>query len=103
MDFDTMKLKNINEEVLMFILDYSYSKMQAFINGFMKSITSPATLFRDRKIQSLQPIALLSYPNVKEANALKEDWLKIGLWSWKSHSINSLTHLNDCVQCSFRL
>jgi hypothetical protein len=98
-----MKLKNINEEVLMFILDYSYSKMQAFINGFMKSITSPATLFRDRKIQSLQPIALLRYPNVKEANALKEDWLKIGLWSWKSHSINSLTHLNDCVQCSFRL
>ena len=44
----------------------------------MKSITSPATLFRDRKIQSLQPIALLRYPNVKEDNALKEDWLKIG-------------------------
>ena len=76
-DFDMMKLKNINEEVLM-ILDYSYSKMQAFTNGFMKSITSPATLFRDRKIQSLQPIALLRYPNVKEANALKENWLKIG-------------------------
>ena len=72
-----MKLKKINEEVLM-ILDYSNSKTQAFTNGFIKSITSTATLFKNRKLQSIQPIELLRYPNAKEATVLKADWLKIG-------------------------
>ena len=72
-----MKSKKIHKEVLM-ILDYSNSKTQAFTKGFIKSITSLATLFKNRKLQSIQSIELLRYPNVKEANALKEDWLKIG-------------------------
>ena len=44
----------------------------------MESITSPATLFKNRKLQSIQPIELLRCKNVKEANTLKADWLKIG-------------------------
>jgi hypothetical protein len=44
----------------------------------MESITSPATLFKNRKLQSIQPIDLLRYTNVKEANSLNADWLKIG-------------------------
>ena len=72
-----MKSKKIHKGVLM-ILDYSNSKTQSFTKGFIKSITSLATLFKNRKLQSIQSIELLRYPNVKEANALKEDWLKIG-------------------------
>ncbi len=60
------------------ILDDSNSKTQALTNGFMKSITSPATSFKNRKLLSIRPIELLRYPNVKEATVLKADWLKIG-------------------------
>lgn len=62
----------------MVILDFSHSKTQAFTNGFMKSIASPATLFMRREIQPIQPVQLISYQAVQDADALKGDWLKIG-------------------------
>lgn len=62
----------------MVILDFSHSKKQAFTNGFMKSIASPAALFMRREIQPIEPVKFISYQNVQDADALKGDWLKIG-------------------------
>ena len=63
----------------MIIMDFSHTPRQAFANGFMKGFTAPTMLFGQHEIPKLQEVSMIPMPNENIAQALGEDWKKIGL------------------------
>lgn len=62
----------------MVIIDFSDTTEQAFVRGFSKGITAPSMLFEKFTAPPLKTIEQIAYPDTTEAQALNDDWKKIG-------------------------
>jgi len=62
----------------MFTLDFRSSRRDAFVQGFLKGLASPARLYHHEEAQTTPRFVEIKPPSYPIAEALAGDWARIG-------------------------